>query len=313
MVAGTLTTESTGEQSRAGLTHCTPAEFAQLHQLNADYKAKFGWPFIVAVRGPRGMGYSRAQIIEIFTRRLGGQADFEFAECLRNIDRIAEIRLNDKFCYIPAQGNAVYDWCEDLAKFSDEGYAERGELTVTYLTPAHIACANKIMQQMQDCGFDRVHKDAVGNVVGIYDGKTNDGTGRQAKRLLTGSHYDTVRNGGKYDGRLGIYVPMACVAALHAAGKRLPFGFEVVAFAEEEGQRYAATFLGSGALTGQFNPAWLTQTDKDGVSMHTAMQAAGLCGSGDNASVADTLAAIDRKSTRLNSSHRNTSRMPSSA
>ena len=173
MVAGTLTTESTGEQSRAGLTHCTPAEFALLHQLNADYKAKFGWPFIVAVRGPRGVGYSRAQIIEIFTRRLAGQADFEFAECLRNIDRIAEIRLNDKFGYVPAQGNAVYDWCEDLAQFSDEGYAERGELTVTYLTPAHIACANKIMQQMQDCGFDRVHTDAVGNVVGIYDGKPN--------------------------------------------------------------------------------------------------------------------------------------------
>ena len=85
-------------------------------------------------------------------------------------------------------------------------------------------------------------------------------------RLLTGSHYDTVRNGGKYDGRLGIFVPMICVRELHRAGKRLPFGFEVVGFAEEEGQRYKATFLGSGALTGHFDRAWLDQADADGVS-----------------------------------------------
>ena len=76
-----------------------------------------------------------------------------------------------------------------------------------------------------------------------------------AKRLLTGSHYDTVRNGGKYDGRLGIFVPMACVRELQRAGRRLPFGIEVVGFAEEEGQRYKATFLGSGALIGHFDPA----------------------------------------------------------
>ena len=99
---------------------------------------------------------------------------------------------------------------------------------------------------------------------------------RSAKRLLTGSHYDTVRNGGKYDGRLGILVPMACVRELHRAGRRLPFGIEVVGFAEEEGQRYKATFLGSGALTGHFDPAWLDQQDADGVTMREAMQHAGL-------------------------------------
>ncbi len=90
--------------------------------------------------------------------------------------------------------------------------------------------------------------------------------------LLTGSHYDTVRNGGKYDGRLGILVPMACVRELQRAGRRLPFGFEVVGFAEEEGQRYKATFLGSGALTGHFDPAWLDQNDADGVTMRDAMR-----------------------------------------
>jgi N-carbamoyl-L-amino-acid hydrolase len=90
-----------------------------------------------------------------------------------------------------------------------------------------------------------------------------------------------VRNGGKYDGRLGILVPMAIVGALHAQGRRLPYGIEVVGFAEEEGQRYKATFLGSGALTGDFNPAWLDQQDADGVRMRDAMGAAGLPGTLD--------------------------------
>ena len=85
-----------------------------------------------------------------------------------------------------------------------------------------------------------------------------------------------MRNGGKYDGRLGILAPMACVRELHRAGRRLPFDFEVVGFAEEEGQRYKATFLGSGALVGQFDPAWLDQHDADGVAMRDAMRQAGL-------------------------------------
>ena len=271
MVAGTLTAESTGEQSAAGLTHCTPAEFSTLVQLNADYNAKFGWPFIVAVRGDRGVGLSRQQIIATFTRRLAGTPAFELAECLRNIDRIAEIRLNDKFGISPQQGNWLYDQCEALAQHSDPGYFERGELTVTYLTPAHRACAAHLLAQMQACGFDEVRIDDVGNVVGRY--LSADAT---AKTLLTGSHYDTVRNGGKYDGRLGIFVPMACVQALKAQGKRLPFHLEVVGFAEEEGQRYKATFLGSGALIGQFDPLWLDQQDADGIPLRSAMQQAGL-------------------------------------
>jgi N-carbamoyl-L-amino-acid hydrolase len=278
MVSKSLTAESTNEQGRAGLTDCTPAEFAQLQQLNADYNARFGFPFILAVRGPRGLGLGRHEIIATFARRLGHPVDVERGECLRNIHRIAEIRLNDKFGVSPALGNRVWDWAEQLAQHSDPGCAERGELTVTYLTDAHRACAQQLRHWMQaDCGFDEVAIDAVGNVVGVYHGM-HHGTDRAApRRLLTGSHYDTVRNGGKYDGRLGILVPMAVVAELHRAGRRLPFGIEVVGFAEEEGQRYPATFLGSGALVGQFDPAWLDQTDADGVTMRAAMQHAGLC------------------------------------
>ena len=271
MVAQSLTAESTNEQTKAGLTNCTPEEFAHIQKLNAQYNAKFGFPFILAVRGPRGTGLAKREIIATFERRLNHPVDFERAECLRNIHRIAEIRLNDKFGFEPATGDRVWDWHEDLARHSDPEFAEQGQLTVTYLTDAHRACAADIAARMRECGFDEVQIDAVGNVVGRYHGATPD-----APALLTGSHYDTVRNGGKYDGRLGIFVPMACVQQLHAAGRRLPFAFEVVGFAEEEGQRYKATFLGSGALTGHFNPVWLDQLDADGVSMLQAMQHAAL-------------------------------------
>jgi len=271
MVSRSLTAESTNEQTTSGLTNCTAEEFARIQQLNADYNKKFGWPFILAVRGPRGAGLSRREIIDTFARRLDNHPDFELAECLRNIHRIAEIRLNDKFGVEPVLGNQVWDCAELLAQHTDPGYADQGQLTVTYLTEAHVACQVQLRRWMHDCGFDEVSVDAVGNIVGVYHGSD-----RNAKRLLTGSHYDTVRNGGKYDGRLGIFVPMVCVRELHRAGRRLPFGFEVVGFAEEEGQRYKATFLGSGALTGQFDAAWLDQRDADGVSMREAMRAAGL-------------------------------------
>ena len=272
MVSQSLTAASTHEQSKAGLADCTPAEFARLQQLNADYNAKFGFPFILAVRGPRGQGLSRAEIIATFARRLAGHPDFERAECLRQIHRIAEIRLNDKFGVTPVLGQLVWDWAEALADHSDPGFQANGQLTVTYLTEAHQACAAQLAAWMRDCGFDEVSIDAVGNVVGIYHGS---GHAFELRRLLTGSHYDTVRNGGKYDGRLGILTPMACVRTLHAQQRRLPFGLEVVGFAEEEGQRFKATFLGSGALTGRFDPAWLAELDADGVSMADAMRAAG--------------------------------------
>ena len=271
MVSKTLTAESTNEQGKAGLTDCTAEEFATIQRLNADYNAKFGFPFILAVRGPRGSGLHKREIIATFARRLANHPYFELAEALHNIQRIGEIRLADKFGTSPELGNQVWDWAEALAVHSDAGFKEAGQLTVTYLTAAHQACAAQLQAWMRECGFDEVSLDAVGNVVGVYHG-----VDPSARRLLTGSHYDTVRNGGKYDGRLGILVPMACVRELHRAGRRLPFGIEVVGFAEEEGQRYKATFLGSGALTGHFDPAWLDQTDADGVTMRAAMQAAGL-------------------------------------
>jgi N-carbamoyl-L-amino-acid hydrolase len=286
MQSNTLTAESTNEQNKAGLTECTPDELAYIAKLNAAYLAKFGFPFILAVRGARGVGLSKQFILSAVERRLHNHPLFELDECIRQIHRIAEIRLNDKFGVTPTLGNDVWDWQEKLAQHSDVGYAEHGQLTVTYLTDAHRACAQRISHWMKECGCDSVEIDAVGNVVGIYEGsyKNDSALGnnqadyrQKISKLLTGSHYDTVRNGGKYDGRLGIFVPMACVRELKKQNKRLPFGIEIVAFAEEEGQRYKATFLGSGALIGDFKTEWLDQTDADGITMRQAMQHAGLC------------------------------------
>ena len=271
MVSQTLTAESSNEQSTAGLTHCSEQEFARIQELNAAYKARFDFPFILAVRGPRGSGLARQEIIEAFERRLHGQPSFEIEECLRNIHRIAELRLNDKFGLTPVLGNLVWDWAEALAEYSDPGYAENGQLTVTYLTEAHRACAAHLKTLMLECGFDEVGIDAVGNVVGRY---LSDQA--LAKTLLTGSHFDTVRNAGKYDGRLGILVPLACVRTLAGERRRLPFHIEVVAFAEEEGQRFETSFLGSSALVGKFEAAWLALPDADGTTLREAMTQAGL-------------------------------------
>src|SRR5215207_3916616 len=95
MAAGTLTAESSHEQGKAGLTACTPAELATIARLNAAYRDRFGFPFLLAVRGPRGDGLAKAEIIATFERRLENHPDHEFAEGLRNVHRVAELRLDD--------------------------------------------------------------------------------------------------------------------------------------------------------------------------------------------------------------------------
>ena len=165
MEAGTLTAESTNEQAASGLTNCAPAELARIRELNAAYGAKFGFPFILAVRGPGGRGLLRRDILATFERRLGHPLAYERAEALRNIHRIAEIRLNDKFAADPVWGRQAWDCAERLAKrsdgaglVSDPGYAEAGQLTVTYLTEAHQACQRQLLRWMHECGFDeRAH------------------------------------------------------------------------------------------------------------------------------------------------------------
>jgi beta-ureidopropionase / N-carbamoyl-L-amino-acid hydrolase len=262
MVSQTLTHESTDEQSLAGLTHCSPSEFDKLQLLNRQYNEKFGWPFILAVRGPRGLGLNRQQIIDTFERRLAHQPEAEMAECLRNIHRIVEIRLNDKFEIEPEDGNLVWDWAEALSKHSEPDFKAKGQLATLFMTDAHRKAATQLAQWMSECRFDQIAIDPVGNLVGRYLG-----TDKLRKVVMTGSHYDTVRNAGKYDGRLGILAPMAAIRRQALQGKRWPFTVEVIGFAEEEGQRYKATFLGAEAIIGKFNPNYLDLKDSSGISM----------------------------------------------
>jgi N-carbamoyl-L-amino-acid hydrolase len=264
-IAGQLTAESSLEQARSGLNLCSADEFAVLHKLNADYNAKFGFPFILAVKGPDGNGLTRRQIIDTFARRLNSQRADEMAECLRQIHRIAELRINDLLALAPEFGPAIMQWCETIGAWSE---ADDG-LTCSYMTPAHRRTAGQLADWMREAGMT-AHIDAVGNVVGRYAAGRPD-----AKTLITGSHYDTVRDGGKYDGRLGILLPIAVVRHLHRRGERLPFNLEVIGFAEEEGVRFKSTFLGSNAVIGQFDMAQLEQTDADGITMRQALADAG--------------------------------------
>ena len=122
MVSKSLTAESTHEQGKAGLTDCTPEEFAKIQQLNADYNAKFGFPFILAVRGPRGTGLSRREIIDTFERRLHNHPDFELAEVPaqhpphRRAAPERQVRRTS-----PTLGNEVWDWQEALAGIQRPG------------------------------------------------------------------------------------------------------------------------------------------------------------------------------------------------
>ena len=264
-IAGELTAESTGEQAKAGLNLCTPEEFATLQKLNGDYNAKFGFPFILAVKGATGKGLTRQQIITTFTRRLRNQPEDELREALRQIGRIAEMRINDLLGYTPAIGATIMEWAEEIGAWSEDD----GALTCTYMTDAHRRTADQIAHWMREAGM-HAHIDAVGNVVGRYLS-----TDPQAKTLMTGSHYDTVRNGGKYDGREGILLPIAIVKHLHEKGETLPFHFEIIGFSEEEGVRFKSTFLGSNAIIGQFDLNLLNLTDRDGVSMREVLTQAG--------------------------------------
>jgi len=171
-------------------------------------------------------------------------------------------------------GRAIVERAGLLAAHSDQADA----LTVPYLTPAHRAAAAQIAAWMREAGL-QVHADAVGNVVGRY-AAADPG----AKTLITGSHFDTVRNGGRFDGRLGILLPIAVIDDLNRRSERLPYHLEVIAFAEEEGVRFKSSFLASSALVGAFDMALLDRADADGVTMRAAMRAAGL--PGDEAAIA---------------------------
>jgi allantoate deiminase len=143
-------------------------------------------------------------------------------------------------------------------------------VTRIFLTPEQKRATALVLGWMREAGM-AAHEDAIGNVVGRYEG-TRPGV----PALVLGSHLDTVRNAGKFDGILGVVTGIACVQALHDAGERLPCPIEVIGFADEEGVRFPATLLGSHAVAGRFHPEVLDQADDAGVTLAQALVAHGL-------------------------------------
>jgi allantoate deiminase len=163
-------------------------------------------------------------------------------------------------------GARILERCDELARCSEQADA----LTRVYLSAEQRAANELVLSWMHEAGMT-ARLDAAGNVVGRYEGKRSG-----LACLMLGSHLDTVRDAGKYDGMLGVVAGIECVASLHASGRRLPFAVEVVGFADEEGVRFNATLLGSRAVAGTFDPANLDRVDAAGKTMREAMQDFGL-------------------------------------
>jgi allantoate deiminase len=163
-------------------------------------------------------------------------------------------------------GDGIVGRIDELAAISESP----GHLTRIFLTKQHRAAADLILNWMRNAGM-RAHLDAIGNVCGRYEGAEPG-----LPCLMLGSHYDTVRDAGKWDGPLGLITAIACVDDLNSRGKRLPFAIEVTGFADEEGIRFASTLLGSRAVAGTFDESVLGTRDRAAVSMRDALTTFGL-------------------------------------
>jgi allantoate deiminase len=180
----------------------------------------------------------------------------------------ARIRENMRTMHAAGQrtlGETIADRLVELAAVSDEP----GRLTRLYLGPGHRAAADLVAQWMREAGMT-VRIDALGNVVGSYRARESG-----SHTLLLGSHIDTVRNAGRFDGALGVITAIEVVRAASKSGKRFPFALEVIAFGDEEGVRFPSTLGGARALAGSFDVRALDEVGEDGVSRRQALRAFG--------------------------------------
>ena len=159
----------------------------------------------------------------------------------------------------------IVERCQYLAQCTEEP----GMITRPFASPAMLCAQDLAGDWMREAGMT-VRRDNIGNLRGRYEG-----AGGAAATLLLGSHLDSVRNAGKYDGPLGVITAIAAVQRLHDAGTRLPFAIEVFAFADEEGLRYGSPYLGSRAVAGSFDWSDLQRVDATGVKMADAIRAFG--------------------------------------
>jgi len=155
--------------------------------------------------------------------------------------------------------------CDELARCSEAS----GRLTRSYGTAALRRAQEIVAGWMRAAGMT-VRRDAIGNLIGRLDGAAP-----HARTLLLGSHLDSVRDAGRYDGPLGVLAALDCVDRAARWGGRPPFALEVVAFADEEGLRFHSLYLGSRAFAGTLDPATLATTDAAGVTLADAIRAFG--------------------------------------
>jgi allantoate deiminase len=156
----------------------------------------------------------------------------------------------------------IMERIDALGRVSDEP----GRLTRTFCSPAMCRATKLVGSWMRAAGM-KVRVDAIGNLIGHYPGAT-----RHGRILLLGSHLDTVRNAGKFDGPLGVILAIACVEQLRRNQLRLPFAIEVCGFADEEGVRFQTAYLGSRAAAGLLDNTELRRTDARGISMADAIR-----------------------------------------
>jgi allantoate deiminase len=176
------------------------------------------------------------------------------------------IAMEAKVAPVVTLGAEIVDRINVLAATSETP----DNITRVFLTAEHRAAAELLMGWMRDAGMT-AHLDAIGNVCGRYEGERPG-----LPCLMLGSHFDTVRDAGRWDGPLGVITAIACVGDLNRRGKRLPFALEVTGFADEEGVRFASTLLGSRAIAGTFDESALASKDRAGIRMREAMVAFGL-------------------------------------
>lgn len=170
----------------------------------------------------------------------------------------------------PAAAARIMPRIEELAAISES----TDGLTRRFASVEHRRANNLVANWMADAGMS-TKEDAIGNIVGRYeansDANSSNESGANAKAIMLGSHLDTVIDAGRFDGMLGVLSALACVETLHENSIRLPYAIEVIGFADEEGVRYQSTFLGSRAVSGEFNAGVLDRIDTDGIRFSDAL------------------------------------------
>ncbi|PTW60139.1 allantoate deiminase/N-carbamoyl-L-amino-acid hydrolase [Breoghania corrubedonensis] len=282
--AGKVADDSRREQAGAGLDTLSEDEFARFERLNEAYKVRFDFPFILAVKGA-----TKYQILSAFEERIRNDPETEFATALTQIARILRFRIEDRVTVhglgektgkgpgetaggsVEKLGDKAVDGrfgvrAQEMIEALARHTSDEGKLTRLYLSREHRAAADDVAAWMRQAGL-QVSEDNLGTVRGYL----SPNVAGRCRVLLIGSHIDTVRDGGRYDGNLGVVAGILATHGLAERGVERPFGIEVLAFGDEEGVRFPTTLLSSSAAAGQLDWRALQAADADGITVREAL------------------------------------------